>query len=235
MPGWGNSFTQPIAARIEMLATGVRMPVAVKVFGTDLKDVQAASQEIATVLRGIRGAADVFPDQVVGKPYVEIKIDRARAARYGVNVGDVQDVVEVALGGKALTMTVEGRERYPVRVRYARDYRDNLDALKNILVSASRPAGDASGGMAGAMASSGPTTAGGALPLQIPLESVADIQVVEGPSMIRSENGLLRSYVQLRVSGRDEVGFVEEAQRTIAAQGLAASSAGHVRGMDGHF
>ena len=132
-----------------MLATGVRMPVAVKVFGTDLKYVQAASQEIATVLRGIRGAADVFPDQVVGKPYVEIKIDRARAARYGVNVGDVQDVVEVALGGKALTMTVEGRERYPVRVRYARDYRDNIDAIKNILVSASRPAGDASSGMAG--------------------------------------------------------------------------------------
>ncbi len=220
MPGWGNSFTQPIAARIEMLATGVRMPVAVKVFGTDLKDVQAASQEIATVLRGIRGAADVFPDQVVGKPYVEIKIDRARAARYGVNVGDVQDVVEVALGGKALTMTVEGRERYPVRVRYARDYRDNIDAIKNILVSASRPAGDASGGMAGGMASSGPTASAGALPLQIPLESVADIRVVEGPSMIKSENGLLRSYVQLRVSGRDEVGFVEEAQRAVAAQVL---------------
>ncbi len=220
MPGWGNSFTQPIANRIEMLATGVRMPVAVKVFGTDLKDVQAAGQEIAAVLRGIRGAADVFPDQVVGKPYVEIKIDRAKAARYGINVGDVQDVVEVALGGKALTMTVEGRERYPVRVRYARDYRDNIDAIKNILVSASRPAGDASGGMAGAMASSEPSATGGAMPLQIPLESVADIRVVEGPSMIKSENGLLRSYVQLRVSGRDEVGFVEEAQRTIAARVL---------------
>ena len=86
------------------------------------KTFKRASQEIAAVLRGIRGAADVFPDQVVGKPYVEIKIDRGRAARYGVNVGDVQDVVEVALGGKALTMTVEGREHYPVRVRYARDY-----------------------------------------------------------------------------------------------------------------
>ena len=113
MPGWGNSFTQPIANRIEMLSTGVRMPVAAKVFGTSLKDVQAASQEIAAVLREIPGAADVFPDQVVGKGYVEIKIDRAKAARYGINVGDVQDVVEVALGGKALTMTVERRERYP--------------------------------------------------------------------------------------------------------------------------
>jgi Cu(I)/Ag(I) efflux system membrane protein CusA/SilA len=214
MPGWGNSFTQPIAARIEMLSTGVRMPVAVKVFGTTLEDVQAASQQIATVLREIPGAADVFADQVVGKGYVEIKIDRARAARYGINVGDIQDVVEVALGGKALTMTIEGRERYPVRVRYARDYRDNVEALKNILVSAGGPPSATSTGMPGAMSS--PAAGKPAAPVQVPLASVADIKVVEGPSMIKSENGLLRSYVQLRVSGRDEVGFVEEAQRAVA-------------------
>ena len=136
MPGWGNSFTQPIAARIEMLSTGVRLPVAVKVFGSNLETIQRVSQEIATVLRGVRGAADVFADQIVGKGYVEIKIDRKKASRYGINVGDIQDVVEVALGGKPLTMTVEGRERYPVRVRYARDYRDGVDAIKSILVSA---------------------------------------------------------------------------------------------------
>ena len=218
MPGWGNSFTQPIANRIEMLATGVRMPVAIKVFGRDLKQVQAASQEIAAVLRGIKGAADVFPDQVVGKGYIEIKIDRGRAARYGVNVGDVQDVVETALGGKALTMTVEGRERYPVRIRYARDYRDSLEGIKNILVSPGGPASEGRGAMAGAMGSAGPS--GSALPVQVPLTSVADIQVVEGPSMIKSENGLLRSYVQLRVSGRDEVGFVEEARRVVAEKVL---------------
>jgi Cu(I)/Ag(I) efflux system membrane protein CusA/SilA len=219
MPGWGNSFTQPIANRIEMLSTGVRMPVAVKVFGASLNDVQAASQEVASVLREIPGAADVFPDQVVGKGYVEIKIDRAKAARYGINVGDVQDVVEVALGGKALTMTVEGRQRYPVRVRYARDYRDNLDALKNILVSAGGPGMSASaGGMANATVS--PAKTGPAAPVQVPLASIADIQVVEGPSMIKSENGLLRSYVQMRVRGRDEVSFVEEAQRVVAARVL---------------
>ncbi len=143
MPGWGNSFTQPIANRIEMLSTGVRLPVAVKVFGSKLDDIQRVSQEIAAVLRGVRGAADVFPDQIVGKGYVEIKIDRKKAARYGINVGDIQDVVEVAMGGRPLTMTVEGRERYPVRVRYARDYRDDVEALKSILVSARGMAADA--------------------------------------------------------------------------------------------
>ena len=219
MPGWGNSFTQPIANRIEMLSTGVRLPVAVKVFGSKLDDIQRVSQEIAGVLRGVRGAADVFPDQIVGKGYVEIKIDRKKAARYGINVGDIQDVVEVAMGGRPLTMTVEGRERYPVRVRYARDYRDDVEALKNILVSARGMAADAgqSGGMGGMGASMpSPGAADQAPPMQIPLAAVADIRVVEGPSMIKSENGLLRSYIQLRVRDRDEVGFVEEAQRVVA-------------------
>ena len=103
------------------------------------------------MLRGVRGAADVFPDQIIGKGYVEIKIDRKKAARYGINVGDIQDVVEVAMGGRPLTMTVEGRERYPVRVRYARDYRDDVEALKGILVSARGMAADAGqgGGMGG--------------------------------------------------------------------------------------
>ena len=136
MPGWGNSFTQPIANRIEMLSTGVRLPVAVKVFGSNLDEIQKVSEEIAAVLRGIRGAADVFPDQITGKGYVEIHIDREKAARYGIQVGDIQDVVEVAMGGRPLTMTVEGRERYPVRVRYARAFRDDVESLKRILVSA---------------------------------------------------------------------------------------------------
>jgi Cu(I)/Ag(I) efflux system membrane protein CusA/SilA len=224
IPGWGNSFTQPIANRIEMLSTGVRQPVAVKVFGSKLEDIQRVSQEIAAVLRGVRGAANVFPDQITGKGYVEIKIDRKKAARYGINVGDVQDVVETAMGGKPLTQTVEGRERYPVRVRYARDYRDDVEGLKNILVSARGMGADAAqaagmgGGMAGAMGP--PTPAVGATaqgqPLQVPLMAVADVRVVEGPSMIKSENGLLRAYVQCLVRDRDEVGFVEEAQRVIA-------------------
>ena len=134
-----------------MLSTGVRLPVAVKVFGANLDDLQRVSQEIAGVLRGVRGAADVFPDQITGKGYVEIKIDRKKAVRYGINVGDIQDVVEVAMGGRPLTMTVEGRERYPVRVRYARDFRDDVEALKGVLVSARGMGADAAqaGGMAG--------------------------------------------------------------------------------------
>jgi copper/silver efflux system protein len=225
MPGWGNSFTQPIANRIEMLSTGVRMPVAVKVFGPNLDDIQRISRQIAGVLRGVRGAADVFADQIIGKGYVEIKIDRKKAARYGMSVGDIQDVVEVAMGGKPLTMTVEGRERYPVRVRYARDYRDDVEALKGILVSSpgmaagtGAPAGmgGMSGGAVGASMPSSGMTDRAVPPVQIPLAAVADIRVVEGPSMIKSENGLLRSYIQLRVRGRDEVGFVLEAQRVVA-------------------
>jgi len=219
MPGWGNSFTQPIANRIEMLSTGVRLPVAAKVFGPSLAEVQRVSQEVAGVLRGVRGSANVFADQITGKPYVEIRIDRKKASRYGINVGDVQDVVEVAMGGKPLTQTVEGRERYPVRVRYARDYRDDVEALRNILVSARGMTADAgpAGGMGGGMGA--PETAsapGQAKAGPIPLSAVADVRVVEGPSMIKSENGLLRAYVQCRVQDRDEVGFVEEAQRAVA-------------------
>ncbi len=218
MPGWGNSFTQPIANRIEMLSTGVRLPVAAKVFGPDLAEVQRVSQEVAAVLRGVRGSANVFADQITGKPYVEIHIDRKKASRYGINVGDIQDVVEVAMGGRPLTQTVEGRERYPVRVRYARDYRDDLEALRNILVSTrgmaadTGPAGATGGGM-GSMTSPSPEPSKTG---PVPLSAVAEVRVVEGPSMIKSENGLLRAYVQCRVQNRDEVGFVEEARRAVA-------------------
>ncbi len=216
VPGWGNIFTQPIINRIEMLATGVRTPVAVKVFGDDLDAIQRVSQQVAEAVRGVRGAAGVVPDQVVGKGYVEIEIDRERAARYGVNVGDVQDVVDVAIGGRPLTTTVEGRRRFPVRIRYARDFRGSEEDLKRLLVSGrgSASAGEAERGSGLGMAPSpGTGTAG---PVQVPLAAVADVRIVEGPSMIKSENGLLRSYVSITVAGRDEVGFVEEARRVVA-------------------
>ena len=217
VPGWGNIFTQPIINRIEMLATGVRTPVGVKVFGDDLGEIQRVSQEIADVLRGVRGANGVVPDQIVGKGYVEVDIDRKKAARYGIQVGDIQDVVEVAMGGKPLTMTVEGRRRFPVRVRYARDFRTDEEALKNTLITARGATGaDAPGGMGmGGPPASASSTAD-APPVQVPLSEVATVRVVEGPSMIKSENGLLRAYVQLTVTGRDEVGFVEEARRVVA-------------------
>jgi Cu(I)/Ag(I) efflux system membrane protein CusA/SilA len=215
MPGWGNIFTQPIINRIEMLSTGVRSQIGVKIFGDDLGQIQQVSQEVASVLRTVPGAANVVPDQIVGKGYVEIRIHREKAARYGVSVGDIQDVVEVAMGGKPLTMTVEKRERYPVRVRYARAFRDDVDALKRILVAtnASMTGPDSAAGMGGAGARS--AAAGSSPPLQVPLAEVADVRVVEGPSMIKSENGRLRAYVQLTVRNRDEIGFVEEARRVV--------------------
>jgi Cu(I)/Ag(I) efflux system membrane protein CusA/SilA len=223
VPGWGNIFTQPIINRIEMLATGVRTPIAVKVFGANLEEIQQTSQEIAEVVRGVRGASGVVPDQIVGKGYVEIDINREKAARYGVNVGDIQDIVEVAIGGKPLTTTVEGRRRFPVRIRYARDFRTNEGDLKRLLVTARGVGGEGMGGspsssmgMGATAAASSPTTSSQPQPVQIPLAEVADVRIVEGPSMIKSENGLLRSYVSITVTGRDEVGFVDEASRVVA-------------------
>ncbi|MBM3289710.1 MAG: efflux RND transporter permease subunit, partial [Candidatus Hydrogenedentes bacterium] len=202
--GWANIWTQPIINRVDMLATGVRTQLAVKVFGDTQEEIQRISNDVARVLRTIPGAVDVVADQTVGKGYIEIHIDRAKAARYGINVGDIQDVVEIALGGKPITTTVEGRERFPVRLRYARDYRADEEAIRNILI--------ARGGM-------GAPDAPDDMPQPtVRLSDVADISVVEGPVMIKSENGLLRAYVQLNVRDRDIVGFVEEAQRAVESK-----------------
>jgi len=223
MPGWANIWTQPIINRIDMLATGVRTMIGVKVFGNDLDKIQEVSEQVAEVLRQVPGAVDVFPDQSRGKGYLEIRIDRDRAARYGVKVGDVQDVIETALGGKAITMTVEGRERFPVRVRYNRESRGDEEDVKNLLVSATtsmgkQDGGMSRGGMSGGGMGGGSASPAGATPgpVQVPLAMVADVRIVEGPAMIKSENGMLRNYVQLNVRDRDIVGFVEEAQRAVA-------------------
>jgi Cu(I)/Ag(I) efflux system membrane protein CusA/SilA len=212
VPGWSNIWTQPIINRVDMLASGVRTQVGVKVSGdVDIDTIQRAANEVAAVLREIEGAADVFADQVTGENYLEIEIDRERAARYGIAVGDVQETIEVALGGKRITTTVEGRRRFPVRVRYPREAREDEEKIGRILVS----------GMAGAPAApprneGAPMAASVLAPVQVPLSEVATIRTIEGPSMIKSENGLLRAYVQLNVRGRDLIGFVEEAQRAIA-------------------
>ena len=221
MPGWGNIWTQPIINRVDMLATGVRTMVGVKIFGDDLYKIQGISEDVAQVLRGIPGAVDVFPDQIVGENYLNIETDRQKAARYGVNVGDIDDVIEVGLGGKTITNIVEGRRRFPVRVRYARDFRSDEQAIGQLLVTGGggrMSSGSASMGGASAMDGGGPppsTGEGDGAPVQVPLSEVATLRVVEGPSMIKSENGMLRSYVQLNVRGRDVVGFVEDAQRQI--------------------
>jgi Cu(I)/Ag(I) efflux system membrane protein CusA/SilA len=228
MPGWSNIWTQPIANRIDMLSTGVRTQIGVKVYGSDLETINRVCKEIEQALKPIRGAQDVIAEPIMGKGYLEIHINREQAARYGVRVGDIQDTIEVALGGRVITQTVEGRDRFPVRLRYARDFREDEEAIKHLLVSR--------GGMGGPEAGSGdmkpsswsevPTgphrdaprhLTGGSQPLQIPLSEVADVRIVEGPAMIKSENGRLRNYVTLNVRGdRDIVGFVEEAQRVVA-------------------
>ncbi len=219
--GWANIWTQPIINRVDMLATGVRTQLAVKVFGDSQEQLQEVSNQVAEVLRGIQGAVDVVPDQSVGKGYVEIHINREKAARYGVNVGDVQDIIEVALGGKPITTTVEGRQRYPVRLRYARDYRADEEAIGNLLVTAgggaamAENAGGADAAMGGRPVPQDASPAGNAM---VYLRDVADVEVVEGPVMIKSENGLLRAYVQLNVRDRDIVGFVEEAELAVAAK-----------------
>lgn len=191
IPGVTNIWTQPIRNRIDMLSTGIRTQVGVKVFGSDLHVAERIGQDIERVLRSVPGAADLYAERITGTPYLEITVNREGAARYGLNVGDVQDVIETAIGGKSLTTAIEGRQRLPVNVRYARDFRENTDELRNILVPA--PSGT-----------------------QIPLAEVADVRSVLGPSMINSENGLLRSTVLLNVRGRDAGGFVDEAKRAVA-------------------
>jgi Cu(I)/Ag(I) efflux system membrane protein CusA/SilA len=189
-PGVTNIWTQPIRNRIDMLSTGIRTQVGVKVFGKDLHVIEDKSAEIERVLHEVPGAVDLYAERITGAPYIEIRIDRDAAARRGASVGDIQDVIETAIGGKNVTYTVEGRERYPVRVRYARDFREDIGSLRNVLVP-------------------------GANGAPVPLAEVAQIGVAIGPSMITSENSLLRGTVLMNVRGRDVGGFVDEAKRVV--------------------
>ncbi len=230
VPGWSNIWTQPIANRIDMLATGVRTQIGVKVYGPDLDTINRICKEIEQSLKPIRGAQDVVAEQIWGKGYLEINIDRPKAARYGIRVGDIQDTVEVALGGRIITQTIEGRDRFPVRIRYSRSFREDETKIKRLLVSRGTmsPAGMTGDKTEYAVMEQSPQPPSadlhqvapehlaGSAPLQIPLSELADVRIVEGPSMIRSENGRLCSYVTLNVRDRDSVGFVEEAQRVVA-------------------
>jgi Cu(I)/Ag(I) efflux system membrane protein CusA/SilA len=242
VPGWSNVWTQPIINRIDMLSTGVRTMIGVKVYGPDLETINRVCKQVEEALKPVRGAKDVIAEPIMGKGYLEIKIDRERAARYGLSVADVQDTIEVALGGRVITQTVEGRDRYPVRVRYARAFREDEEAVKRLLVSRAGAGGRMAAGPAvpGAMGGPAPSMSGApeaavspgggasphqispehaasGAPLQVPLGEVADVRIVEGPAMIKSENGRLRNYVTLNVRGdRDILGFVDEAQRVVA-------------------
>ena len=193
MPGVTNIWTQPIINRIDMLTTGIRSQVGIKIFGNDLKTLEDLSRKVAQVVKGVPGAVDVYPEQISGAPYVDIKINRTAAARYGIDVGMIQDAIEKGIGETNLTVTIEGRRRFPVRVRYAPQFRGSPQALGQIPIS---------------------STAGA----PIPLAQLADIRTVEGPSMISSENGLLRGTVLLNVRGRDVGSFVDQARVALAQQ-----------------
>ncbi|HEX9859988.1 MAG TPA: efflux RND transporter permease subunit, partial [Nitrospirota bacterium] len=190
MPGVAQGWTQPIINRIQMLSTGVRTDLGVKVLGDDLAKLNELAQKAEGILRTVPGAVDLYAERVVGGKYLDIEVDREKAARYGLNVADVQDIIETSVGGMALTTTVEGRERFPVRIRYARDFRSDVDAMKRVLV----PVGTK---------------------LHVPLGQLAKITITPGPDMINSENSLLRSIVFLNVRGRDMGGFVEEAKKKL--------------------
>ncbi len=191
LPGVSNIWTQPIINRINMLTTGIRSEVGVKVFGTDLKVLQERAGAVADALRNIPGAADVYAEQVTGAPYLDVRVNRQTAARYGITVGAIQDMIETAVGETNLTLTIEGRQRFPVRVRYAPEYRATAQALGGVLITA--PNGT-----------------------QVPLGQLAEIRQGSGPAMVSSENGLLVVSVLLNVRGRDVGSFVDEARQTIA-------------------
>jgi copper/silver efflux system protein len=208
MPGVSNIWTMPIVNRIDMLTTGVRSEVGVKIFGNDLGALEQIARRVSDVVRQVPGAANVYPEQLTNGQYLNIEIDRAAAARYGISVADIQQVIETAIGETELTTTIEGRRRFPVRVRYAPEYRANPEMLGQVLVASVKGT-------------------------QVPLGQVAHIEHARGPAMISSENGLLVATVLLNVQGRDAGGFVEEARARVARD--VALPAGYYVGWSGRW
>jgi Cu(I)/Ag(I) efflux system membrane protein CusA/SilA len=193
-PGVSNAWTMPIKARIDMLSTGIRTPVGVKVIGRDLGEMEKLARKIEAAIRTVPGTSSAYAERATGGYYVNIDPDRTQLARYGLMVGDVQSVIATALGAEAITTTVEGRERYNVAIRYPRDYRNNPEAIASEVLI--------------------PTPAGGT----VPLSEVADVSLAQGPSMIRTENAQLALYIFVDFRDRDIGGFVADAQEAVASQ-----------------
>ncbi len=200
-PGLQNAWTMPIRARIDMLTTGIRTPVGIKVFGPDLNTIQEIGIRIETLLKDVSGTRSVYAERVAGGYFTDIKINREAIARYGLTVNEVQQVIQSALGGMNITRTIEGRERYPVNVRYPRELRDDVEKIKRILVPVKTMGGSG-------MSPAAPVAA----MAQIPLAQLADISLTTGPAMIRDEDAMLAGYVFIDVTGRDIGGYVEEAK-----------------------
>ena len=192
LPGVTNAWTMPIKARTDMLTTGVRTPVGIKIYGADIREIERIGTQIESVLPNVPGTRSAVAERTSGGYFVDFAWKRDQLARYGLSVDDAQMVVMSAVGGDTVTTTVEGRERYAVNVRYFRDYRSNIDSLRRVAVPA----------MDGRM--------------QIPISQLADVRLTSGPSMLRDENGMLAGYVYVDVAGRDVGGYVEEAKRAVA-------------------
>ena len=193
IPGVTNAWTMPIKNRLDMLTTGIKTPVGIKVYGADLKIIERIGGEIEAVLPSVEGTRSVFAERTAGGYFLDFDLKRDALARYGLSVTEAQMAVMSAIGGEPVTTTIEGRERYTVSVRYARERRDNVQDLQRVLV---------------------PTMSGA----QVPLGQIADIQFRVGPSMIRDENGMLAGYVYVDLSGTDIGGYVERAKAAVAAQ-----------------
>ncbi|MCL4848852.1 MAG: CusA/CzcA family heavy metal efflux RND transporter [Acidobacteria bacterium] len=190
LPGVANAWTMPIKARTDMLSTGIRTPVGVKVFGPSLDGINEIAAEVESALRMVQGTRNVFAERVTGGYYVDFTVKREEIARYGLTIQDVEMVIESAIGGANVTTTVEGRERYPVNIRYQRAYRADVNALRRALIST--PSGS-----------------------QIPIEQVADISLTTGPTVIRTEQAQLLGYVYVDVADRDIGGYVEDAKAVV--------------------
>jgi Cu(I)/Ag(I) efflux system membrane protein CusA/SilA len=192
IPGVSNAWTMPIKNRIDMLTTGIRTPVGIKIYGSDLAQIERVGKEIERVLPQVAGTRSVFAERVGGGYFLDFDLKRDQLARYGLSVDDAEMVVTNAIGGENVSTTVEGRERYPINVRYYRDSRSSLESLGRALV---------------------PTMDG---KMQIPLAQIATLKLVTGPAMLRNENGMLSGYVYVDVAGRDMGGYVAEAKRVVS-------------------
>ncbi|MFA6166782.1 MAG: CusA/CzcA family heavy metal efflux RND transporter [Gemmatimonadaceae bacterium] len=221
VPGVTNAWTMPIKGRIDMLATGIRTPVGIKVFGSDLGELERIGKQVEEAVKMVPGTRSVFAERAESGYYLDINIDRAAAARHGVNIADVQAVIATAIGGMTITQTVEGRERYGVRVRYPQELRETPEQLMSVLVPMNHDAGaqpaPSSGGMGsaarGSAAMGGSAMSAGSA--QIPLGQLATIKQVAGPMVVRTEGAMPTAWVYVDVAGRDLGSYVAEAQKMV--------------------
>ncbi len=193
VPGLVNAWLFPIENRVAMISTGIKTPVGIKIFGPDLNVLEEIASQVTRVMEGVEGAYGVYAERTVGKPYVEFHVDRLAASRYGINTGDVGRIIQTAVGGMPIGQFFEGRERFPIRLRYKKEFRDDIEELKRVLIPS--PLGP-----------------------HVPLGSLAEIKVVTGPAMIQSENGMQRLAVLVNVRNRDVIGLVNEGMEKVARE-----------------